>query len=63
MKVNMASWDRIIRVVVGLVLIALSLSGTIGPWGWIGIVPVVTGLIGMCPLYSLIGISTCKRCN
>lgn len=63
MKVNMASWDRIIRVVVGLVLIALSLSGTIGLWGWIGIVPVVTGLIGMCPLYSLIGISTCKRCN
>ena len=63
MKVNMASWDRIIRVIAGLVLIALTLTDTIGLWGWIGVVPVVTGLVGNCPLYSIMGISTCKRCN
>ncbi len=63
MKVNMASWDRVIRVLVGLLLIALSLTGIIGLWGWIGVIPVATGLIGNCPLYSILGFSTCKRCK
>lgn len=63
MKVNMASWDRVIRVLVGLLLIALSLTGVIGLWGWIGVIPVATGLIGNCPLYSILGFSTCKRCK
>lgn len=63
MKKNMASWDRIARIIVGAVLILLSLSGTIGLWGWIGIVPVVTGVIGSCPAYSIFGFGTCKKCD
>lgn len=63
MKVNMASWDRAARVVLGLILIVLSLTGTIGLWGWIGVVPVLTGLVGSCPLYSILGIKTCKSCS
>ena len=56
---NVGSADRIIRIILGVVLIALTLTGTIGAWGWIGVVPLVTGLIGNCPVYSLLGISTC----
>lgn len=63
MKVNMAPWDRAARVVLGLILIVLSLTGTIGLWGWIGVVPVLTGLVGSCPLYSILGIKTCKSCS
>lgn len=63
MKTNMASWDRAARVVVGLILIALALTGTIGVWGWIGVVPVLTGLVGSCPMYSILGIKTCKSCG
>lgn len=63
MKVNMASWDRAARVVLGLILIVLGLTGTIGLWGWIGVVPVLTGLVGSCPLYSILGIKTCKSCS
>ena len=59
MKSNVGGIDRILRVVVGLVLIALAATGTVGVWGWIGIVPVATGLFRFCPLYSLIGIDTC----
>ncbi|OCC25338.1 hypothetical protein MB02_01315 [Croceicoccus estronivorus] len=57
-KVNVGSIDRILRIVVGLVLIALVFVGPKTPWGWIGVIPLVTGLFRMCPLYSLIGIST-----
>ena len=63
MKKNMASWDRAARVVIGLVLIALALTGSIGLWGWIGVVPLLTGLVGNCPLYSVVGIKTCKSCD
>jgi len=59
MKFNVGGVDRILRIVVGIVLIALTLMGTIGVWGWIGIVPLVTGLFKFCPLYSLIGMNTC----
>jgi hypothetical protein len=56
--------DRIVRVVAGLALIASPL-GLYGPeytsvWGWIGVLPLVTGLIGVCPAYSLVGINTCS---
>ena len=57
---NEGGLDRSIRVIVGLVLIALTLTGRIGAWGWIGALPVLTGLIGWCPAYSLIGLKTCK---
>ena len=57
---NEGGLDRGIRVIVGLALIALTLTGRIGAWGWIGALPVLTGLIGWCPAYSLIGLKTCK---
>jgi len=44
---------------VGLVLIALTLTDSIGVWGWIGIIPLATGLIGRCPMYGLLGLNTC----
>lgn len=60
MKTNAGSIDRILRLVVGLVLIALALTGTIGVWGWIGVVLVATAAVGFCPLYPLLGINTCS---
>lgn len=59
MKTNEGTLDRALRVVVGLLLIGLAVSQVIGPWGYIGIVPVLTGAFGMCPLYSVLGINTC----
>ena len=59
MTCNVGTVDRIIRVIVGVVLIALVFVGPKTPWGWIGVIPLVTGLIGYCPLYSLLGIRTC----
>jgi len=59
MKTNEGSIDRALRVITGLVLIALTLTGTIGVWGWIGVVPIFTGLFGWCPAYTLLGINTC----
>lgn len=59
MKSNVGGIDRILRIVLGLVLIGLTLSGTIGLWGWLGVVPLATGLVGWCPPYALFGLSTC----
>lgn len=59
MKANVGSVDRILRIVVGLVLIALAATGTVGVWGWIGVVPVLTGLFKFCPAYTLLGMNTC----
>jgi len=59
MKVNVGSIDRIARIVAGLVLIALAVTGTIGVWGYIGVVPLLTGTFRVCPAYTLLGISTC----
>ena len=59
MKVNVGGADRILRIVVGLALILLVLSGQIGAWGWIGVVPLATWLFRMCPLYSVFGMNTC----
>lgn len=58
-KTNVGGIDRVLRIAAGLVLVALTLMGTIGPWGWIGIVLLVTGLFSTCPLYSIIGMNTC----
>lgn len=60
MKANVGSIDRVLRVIVGLVLISLVFVGPQTPWGWIGVVPLLTALIGYCPLYSIIGVKTCK---
>ncbi|MBL8381805.1 MAG: DUF2892 domain-containing protein [Burkholderiales bacterium] len=59
MKANVGGIDRALRIVAGLVLIGLTLGGQIGAWGWIGIVPVLTGAFRFCPLYPLLGLSTC----
>ena len=59
MKSNVGGIDRILRIVVGLVLIGLTLTGTIGVWGWLGVVPLATGAIGWCPPYALFGWNTC----
>jgi len=59
MKVNVGGIDRILRIVAGLVLIALAATGIIGAWGWIGVVPLLTGVFRFCPAYTLFGMSTC----
>jgi len=59
MKINEGVIDRSLRVTAGLVLIGLAATGTIGMWGYIGIIPLVTGAVGMCPIYSLLGINSC----
>ena len=61
MKANVGTIDRVLRILVGALLIALTLTGTIGLWGWIGLVPLATGVLRFCPLYPLLGISTCKQ--
>jgi len=58
-KANEGTIDRVLRVVVGLGLISLAFIGPHTPWGWVGVVPLATGLAGFCPLYTLLGISTC----
>ena len=58
MKTNQAPIERVLRVLAGLVLLALTLTGTIGVWGWIGVVPIAPGLMGWCPAYTLLGINT-----
>jgi hypothetical protein len=58
MNRNEGNLDRTLRVVVGVALIGAAVSGLIGPWGWIGIVPLATAALGWCPLYSVLGLST-----
>jgi hypothetical protein len=59
MQTNVGTIDRIVRAVIGLALIALTLAGTIGVWGWIGVVPLLTAALGFCPLYTMLGFSSC----
>ena len=63
MKVNEGSIERALRVVVGIVLIAMVFVGPQTVWGWIGVMPLITGAIGICPLYSVLGINTCPSCS
>ncbi len=53
--------DRILRVVVGLGLLGVAFFGPKTPWGYIGVLPLLTGLVGSCPSYTLLGISTCRK--
>lgn len=59
MTKNVGGLDRVLRIVVGLVLIALAATGTVGLWGYIGVVPLLTGLVGWCPPYAIFGWNTC----
>jgi hypothetical protein len=61
MSRNIGNIERLLRIVAGLVLIALVFVGPQTPWGWIGVVPLLTGLIGWCPPYALLGINTCRK--
>lgn len=60
MTKNVGGIDKIIRIVLGLVLIGLAVTGTVGWWGYLGIVPLATGLMGWCPPYALLGFNTCS---
>ncbi len=63
MKKNLGSIDRALRIIAGIVLLALVFVGPQTPWGWIGVVPLLTALIGWCPGYKLLGLSTCTKCK
>ncbi len=56
---NEGTVDRILRVILGIALLSLTVVGPQTVWGWVGLVPLVTGLIGFCPLYKIIGFNTC----
>ncbi len=60
MQQNVGSIDRALRAIVGLVLISLVFVGPQTVWGWIGVIPLATAIIGWCPPYAMLGISTCK---
>ena len=60
MKANVGGVDRVLRILVGLVLVGLAATGTVGWWGWLGFVPLLTGIVGWCPPYAILGFNTCK---
>ena len=59
MKLNEGTVDRILRVLVGIIILSLAFVGPKTPWAYLGIVPLLTGAIGFCPLYAILGITTC----
>ena len=59
MKSNVGGIDRALRILLGLALIVLAATGTIGVWGWIGLVFLATGVFRFCPIYRLLGLNTC----
>jgi hypothetical protein len=59
MNTNVGGIDRILRIVIGAGLLAAAATGAIGAWGWIGLLPLATGLISRCPAYPLLGVNTC----
>lgn len=60
MKMNVGNIDRILRIVAGIALIALAYTNTVGMWGYIGVVPLLTGLFKFCPAYTMLGVNTCQ---
>lgn len=58
---NIGNADRAARIIIGIILIAMVFVGPQTPWGWIGLVPLLTGVVRWCPAYRLFGISTCKK--
>ena len=61
MKSNVGGIDKVLRIVVGAGLIGATVAGFLPVWGYIGVVPLLTGLLGWCPLYPLLGINTCPN--
>ena len=60
MRKNVGGIDRGLRIVVGVALVLATVAGVLPVWGYIGVVPVLTGLIGWCPLYPVLGINSCS---
>lgn len=60
MKTNVGTTDRALRILVGLGLIGATLFGAIGTWGWLGLIPLATGIVRVCPAYLPFGLSTCR---
>jgi len=56
---NVGTIDQVLRIIAGIVLVALVFTGPQTPWGWIGLIPLLTGLVRWCPAYALLGIKTC----
>jgi hypothetical protein len=63
MKANVGGFDRVFRIVVGLALVALAITNTIGPWGYLGLIVLATGVFSFCGAYTLLGINTCPMKN
>ena len=61
MKCNIGHTDRVLRMTVGVTLMGLAGFGIVGAWGWIGVIPIVTGMMGNCPAYGLLDINTSKK--
>ena len=59
MKLNEGGVDRILRVIVGIAVLSLAFIGPKTPWAYLGIIPLLTGMVGFCPLYALLGVNTC----
>ena len=57
---NVGAIDRILRIVIGVILIAVTVMGMLPVWGWVGVVPLITGLLGICPAYTVFGFKSCK---
>ena len=58
---NVGNLDRLLRIVVGLALVAAAATGLVGAWGWIGVLPVLTGIVAWCPLYDVLRVRTTRR--
>jgi hypothetical protein len=59
MLINVSHFERIMRTVTGLTLVMAAATGFIGAWGWLGLAPLLTGIVGICPIYKLLGLSSC----
>lgn len=59
MKPNEGAVDRILRVIFGIGILSLAFIGPQTPWGYLGLIPLATGLVGFCPLYAVLGVNTC----
>jgi hypothetical protein len=60
-RLNVGNIDRLLRILIGLTSIGLATAGVIGPWGYLGVVLLVTGVVALCPLYAMLGITTTAR--
>ena len=60
-QLNVGNLDRAARLLIGIALVTLAAGGVIGVWGYVGVIPLLTGIVGMCPLYSILGLKTTSR--